>query len=126
MAVEIALQEKNLDQKWWEICQEAHVDLIATKDTLDFASPEASVLVSYWNKLFPSLIFAMCLLIIIVNTNFFCSLSSLVVYSFLLQFHLIIGASVLLPRMPDKYYLSIFISKVKLSVYFIYKFYFAE
>lgn len=103
MVVEIGPQENNLDQKRWEICQEAHINLIATEDALDIVSLETSVLVLYWNKLFSSLIFAMCLLIIIVNINFVCSLSSLVVYFFLLQFHLIIAASVLLLMMPGTY-----------------------
>jgi len=65
----------------------------------------------------------MCLLIIIVNINFVCSLSSLVVYFFLLQFHLNIAASVLLLIVLGTYYLSTFISKVKMSTYFIYRFY---
>lgn len=79
MVMEMGPQENNLDWRRWEICQEAQINLTAGEDALDIISLVTSVLVLCWNKLFPSLSFAMCL-IIIVNINLVCSLSSLMAF----------------------------------------------
>lgn len=102
MVMEMEPQENNLDSKWWEICQEAQINLTAAEDALDIISLVRSGLALWWNKLFPSLTFAMCL-IIIGNINLVGSLFSLMAYFFSLPFHLIIAAWVLFPMMPDPY-----------------------
>lgn len=102
MVMEMEPQENNLDWKLWEICQEAQINLTAAEDALDIISLVTSVLALCRNKLFTSLTFAMCL-IIIVNINLGCSLSSPMAYFFSLPFHLTIAAWVLFPMMPDPY-----------------------